>query len=550
MGSPAESSGPGGTRWWRDAVIYQIYVRSFADADGDGIGDLGGIRDRLPYLAALGVDALWITPFYASPMVDGGYDVTDYRSVDPAFGTLADAAGLIDDAHRLGLRVIVDIVPNHTSDQHVWFQEALAAGISGPARERYVFRPGRGAGGELPPNDWESVFGGSAWTRLPDGQWYLHLFAPQQPDLNWEHPDVRAEFDDVLRFWLDLGADGFRIDVAHGMVKAAGLPDVGDAPQSRLLGRGKVPYFDQDGVHDIHRSWRRLLDSYPGERIGVAEAWAPSLERLAGYVRPDELHQVFNFDYMRTGWDAGALRSVIEKSLASTGSVGAPTTWVLSNHDVQRHVTRYGDGELGRRRARAAALLTLALPGSAYVYQGEELGLPEVLDIPVELVTDPQFESIKGSREGCRVPLPWSGDEPPFGFGSGGGWLPSPPEWKSLTVEAQQDDDASMLNLYREALRIRRDHPALGDGDLRWLDGPPNCLVFERSGHSDGPGMLCAVNTGDRSVQITARGSLLLSSGPIRTEEQDAILPPNTAAWWSLTPDAPNARRYLRRATS
>ncbi|NUR25430.1 MAG: glycoside hydrolase family 13 protein, partial [Catenulispora sp.] len=483
-GSPAESSGPGGTRWWRDAVIYQIYVRSFADADGDGIGDLGGIRDRLPYLAALGVDALWITPFYASPMVDGGYDVTDYRSVDPTFGTLANAADLIDDAHGLGLRVIVDIVPNHTSDQHVWFQEALAAGISGPARERYVFRPGRGAGGELPPNDWESVFGGPAWTRLPDGQWYLHLFAPQQPDLNWEHPDVRAEFDDVLRFWLDLGADGFRIDVAHGMVKAAGLPDVGDAPQSRLLGRGKVPYFDQDGVHDIHRSWRRLLDSYPGERIGVAEAWAPSLERLAGYVRPDELHQVFNFDYMRTGWDAGALRSVIEKSLASTGSVGAPTTWVLSNHDVQRHVTRYGDGELGRRRARAAALLTLALPGSAYVYQGEELGLPEVLDIPVELVTDPQFESIKGSRDGCRVPLPWSGDEPPFGFGSGGGWLPSPPEWKSLTVEAQQDDDASMLNLYRAALQIRRDHPALGDGELRWLDGPPNCLVFERSGHS------------------------------------------------------------------
>ncbi|MEU9840267.1 glycoside hydrolase family 13 protein [Actinomadura sp. NPDC048032] len=535
---PAEFSGSpaAGTRWWRDAVIYQVYVRSFADADGDGVGDLAGIRSRLPYLAALGVDALWITPFYESPMVDGGYDVTDYRSVDPTFGTLADAVELIEEAHRLGLRVIVDIVPNHTSDQHVWFQEALAAGVSGPARERYVFRPGRGASGELPPNDWESVFGGPAWTRLPDGQWYLHLFAPQQPDLNWEHPDVRAEFDDVLRFWLDLGADGFRIDVAHGMVKAAGLPDVGDAPQSRLLGRGKVPYFDQDGVHDIHRGWRRLLALGPGERIGVAEAWAPSLDRLANYVRPDELHQVFNFDYMRTDWDAAELRSVIEKSLASTGPVGAPTTWVLSNHDVQRHVTRYGGDELGRRRARAAALLTLALPGSAYVYQGEELGLPEVLDIPAELLTDPQLESLKGGRDGCRVPLPWSGNEPPFGFGSGGGWLPSPPEWKSLTVEAQWDDEASTLTLYRRALRIRRDHSALGDGELHWLDGPPDCLVFERSGHSDGPRMLCAVNTGDRSVQIPARGSLLLSSEPIRMEGPNAVLPPDTAAWWSTEP--------------
>ncbi|MGI8332720.1 glycoside hydrolase family 13 protein [Actinomadura scrupuli] len=542
-GQPTASAG--GTRWWRDAVIYQVYVRSFADADGDGIGDLPGIRSRLPYLAELGVDALWITPFYDSPMVDGGYDVVDYRSVDPTLGTLHDATELIGDAHDLGLRVIVDIVPNHTSDQHIWFQEALASGISSPARDRYIFRPGRGADGELPPNDWESIFGGRAWTRLPDGHWYLHLFSPQQPDLNWEHPDVHVEFDEILRFWLDLGADGFRIDVAHGMVKAVGLPDVGVAPQSRLLGRGKVPYFDQDGVHEIHRAWRRLLDAYPGERIAVAEAWAPSLDRLTNYVRPDELHQVFNFDYLRTGWDTSALRAVIESSLASAGSVGAPTTWVLSNHDVQRHVTRYGDGELGWRRARAAALLTLALPGSAYVYQGEELGLPEVLDIPAELLTDPQLGSVKGGRDGCRVPLPWSGDEPPYGFGTGGGWLPSPPEWKSLTVDAQRGDHLSMLNLYRQALRIRRDHPALGDGELRWLDGPPGCLVFERSGHSDGPRVLCAVNIGDQSVQIPAHGTLLLGSGPIRAEGECAVLLPDTAAWWSTAPDACRATRGM-----
>lgn len=528
-----------GTGWWRDAAIYQVYVRSFADADGDGIGDLAGIRSRLPYLADLGVDALWITPFYASPMVDGGYDVTDYRTVDPTLGTLTDAADLINDAHDLGLRVIVDIVPNHTSDQHRWFQEALNSGVGGPARDRYLFRPGQGADGESPPNDWESVFGGSAWTRLPDGQWYLHLFAPQQPDLNWEHPDVQAEFDDILRFWLELGVDGFRIDVAHGMVKAPGLPDVGDAPQSRLLGRGKVPYFDQDGVHEIHRHWRQLLDSYPGERIGVAEAWAPSLERLANYVRPDELHQVFNFDYLRTGWDAGALRTVIEKSLASTGSVGAATSWVLSNHDVTRHVTRYGDGDLGWRRARAAALLTLALPGSAYVYQGEELGLPEVLDIPAELLTDPQLGSLKGGRDGCRVPLPWSGTESPYGFGTGGAWLPPPPEWKALTVEAQLEDRQSMLNLYRQALRIRRDHRALRQGELRWLDGPAGCLMFERAGHPDGPRLRCAVNLGDQSVQIVAQGTVLLHSGPIQNEDGLVILPPDTAAWWNGTPESP-----------
>ncbi|MFD9261377.1 alpha-amylase family glycosyl hydrolase, partial [Streptomyces sp. NPDC059538] len=382
--SNATASGGG---WWRDAVIYQVYVRSFADSDGDGIGDLRGVRSRLPHLARLGVDAVWLTPFYVSPQADGGYDVADYRAVDPLFGDLSDADELVRAAHALGLRVIVDVVPNHTSEQHPWFRAALA-GEPG-ARERYHFRPGRGPGGAEPPNDWESIFGGPAWTRVPDGDWYLHLFAPEQPDLDWDHPEVAAEFASVLRFWLDLGIDGFRIDVAHGMVKAPGLPDIGRGAQATLIGTEPLPFFDQDGVHEIHRSWRRLLDSYGSGRIGVAEAWAPTSERLALYVRPDELHQAFNFRFLNCPWDPAAMRTVIDESLAATTAVGAPTTWVLSNHDVVRHVTRYGGGARGLARARAAALLMLALPGSAYVYQGEELGLPEVADLPDRVRQDP-----------------------------------------------------------------------------------------------------------------------------------------------------------------
>ncbi|CCH28652.1 alpha amylase catalytic region [Saccharothrix espanaensis DSM 44229] len=343
--------------WWREAVIYQVYVRSFADSDGDGVGvgDLPGIRSRLPHLADLGVDAVWITPFYTSPMADGGYDVADYRAVDPLFGTLDDARALVSDAHALGIRVIVDLVPNHTSSAHEWFRQALTAAPGSPERARYHFRDGRG---DQPPNDWESVFGGPAWTRVPDGQWYLHLFAPEQPDLDWDRAEVREEFLDVLRFWLELGVDGFRIDVAHGMVKADGLPDVGRTGQLSLLGTEPLPFFDQDGVHEIYRDWRKVLDSFPDHRIGVAEAWTPSPERTARYLRADELHQAFNFHYLTAEWDAAALRAVIDDSLAAMAPVQAPTTWVLSNHDVRRHATRYGS----QARARAAALLMLALP--------------------------------------------------------------------------------------------------------------------------------------------------------------------------------------------
>ncbi|MFD9908438.1 glycoside hydrolase family 13 protein [Streptomyces sp. NPDC059063] len=542
------ANAPARTDWWRDAVIYQVYPRSFADSDGDGMGDLPGVTARLPHLRRLGVDAVWLSPFYASPQADAGYDVADYRAVDPVFGTLADADDLVRTAHGLGLRVIVDIVPNHCSHRHEWFRRAVADGPASPFRERFHFRPGRGADGELPPNDWESVFGGPAWTRTADGAWYLHLFAPEQPDFNWEHPAVHEEFRSVLRFWLDLGVDGFRVDVAHGLVKAAGLPDVGHGEQVKLLGARPVPYFDQDGVHAIYRDWRALLDAYEGERVAVAEAWTPTVERSALYLRPDELHQAFNFAYLTTGWDADALRAVIDRSLAAMNSVGAPATWVLSNHDVVRHTTRLADGAgpaLGLRRARAATLLMLALPGSAYLYQGEELGLPEVTDLPDEVRQDPAFfrgSGQEGTRDGCRVPLPWSGVRPPFGFGpveGGPSWLPQPADWKDLTVEAQEGDPGSTLSLYRAALALRRSHPALGAGDaVQWLPAPPGVLAFRRA--AGGRSLVVTVNLTPEPVTLPAPGEPLLCSANSGAPAADlavtasgAVLPPDTTAWWA-----------------
>jgi alpha-glucosidase len=495
--------------WWRDAVIYQVYVRSFADGDGDGVGDLPGVRSRLPYLATLGVDAVWLTPFYASPMADGGYDVADYRAVDPLFGSLSDAEGLIADAHALGLRVIVDIVPNHTSDRHEWFQAGL--------RDRYHFRTG-----EAIPNDWQSIFGGPAWSRTADGDWYLHLFAPEQPDLNWDNADVRAEFLDILRFWLDLGVDGFRVDVAHGMVKAAGLPDVGRLDQNAMLGTDPLPYFDQDGVHEIYRSWRQVLDSYPDDRMAVAEAWTPSTERTARYLRPDELHQAFNFHFLKADWAAAPLRTVIDDTLAA----GAPATWVLSNHDVVRHVTRYGGGEVGRRRARAAAMLMLALPGSAYVYQGEELGLPEVLDLPDEVLADPVWERsgrTDRGRDGCRVPLPWTSTGPSLGFGPSRPWLPQPEAWAKLAVSEQETSPESMLSLYRAALRARR---RLAFGEFAWEGAEPDVLAFRRGAFH------CVVNLGASVVRMADPGPVLLASSYYGLEQGEVLLPPDTVLWW------------------
>ncbi|WP_200209509.1 glycoside hydrolase family 13 protein [Micromonospora coerulea] len=527
--------------WWRSAVVYQVYVRSFADANGDGVGDLQGIRQRLPYLRDLGVDALWLTPFYTSPQVDAGYDVADYRDVDPLFGSLPDFDAMITDAHALGLRIIVDLVPNHTSSRHPWFTAALAAGPGSAERERYLFAEGKGESGELPPNDWESIFGGPAWTRVADGQWYLHLFDPAQPDLNWRHPEVRAEFEDVLRFWLDRGVDGFRIDVAHGMIKAEGLPDVGFSStttgqrQSELLGKGRLPYFDQDEVHDIYRAWRPILDSYPGGRMAVAEAWAETPQRLARYIGPDELHQAFSFDFLDATWSADSFRKVIDTALAESTIVGAPTTWVLSNHDRQRHVTRYGDGEVGLRRARAAALLMLALPGCAYVYQGEELGLPEVLDLPDELRQDPAFLRTGESRDGCRVPIPWSGELAPYGFGPEGGelsWLPAPATWRALSVAAQTGVPGSTLELYRAALRIRHAHPALAGttGGVTWLESEPGLLAFRRAaGDAE---LTCLVNLSGAEVTIDGYGQPIVASADLTEQGAGHVLPVDAAAWF------------------
>ncbi|HEY5836754.1 glycoside hydrolase family 13 protein [Streptomyces sp.] len=550
---------PPTAEWWRDAVIYQVYIRSFADGNGDGLGDIAGLRARLPYLAGLGVDAIWINPWYPSPMADAGYDVADYRAIEPAFGTLDEARQLIDEAHGLGLRVVLDLVPNHTSDQHAWFQAALAAEPGSPERARYHFRPGRGADGELPPNDWPSVFGGLAWTRVTEsdgtpGEWYLHLFAPQQPDLDWDNQEVRAEFESVLRFWFDLGVDGFRIDVASALVKAPGLPDLGgvlgDPYDYFSRDQADHPHWDRDGVHEIYRAWRAVADSYEVPRAFTAEAWVDGPERLARYLRPDELHTAFNFEFLAAPWLAGPLRKVIDGSLSGVAAVGAPTTWVLSNHDVARHPSRYGrpqqdrsvqalaqltdplDPELGRRRARAAALLMLALPGGAYVYQGEELGLAEVEDLPAEVLQDPTWErsghTDKG-RDGCRVPLPWSGGEPPFGFSPDGAtaepWLPQPRAWKDCTAEAQAGDPGSMLELYRAALRLRREHAALGDGTLRWLDAPQDTLVFARE-----PGLVCAVNFSAEPWPLPAGGEVLLASGAL----DEGRLPQDTAVWLAV----------------
>ncbi|MYT68933.1 MULTISPECIES: glycoside hydrolase family 13 protein [unclassified Streptomyces] len=520
--------------WWRDAVIYQVYPRSFADGDGDGAGDLAGVRAHLSYLAELGVDAVWFTPWYQSPLVDGGYDVADYRTIDPAFGTLEEAEKLISEAADLGIRVIVDIVPNHVSDQHAWFRAALAAGPGSPERERFHFRPGRGEQGELPPNNWPSEFAGGTWTRVPDGEWYLHLFTPEQPDLNWAHPDVRREHEDVLRFWFERGVAGVRIDSAALLAKHPDLPDYEE-------GVGPHPYVDQDELHDIYRSWRAIADEYAG--VFVGEVWLPDAERFARYLRPDELHTAFNFNFLSCPWDADRLRRTIDDTLAEHAPVHAPATWVLCNHDVTRTATRYGredtgfdfatkafgtpvDLALGTRRARAAALLTLALPGSVYLYQGEELGLPEA-DIPLDRIEDPMHFRSGGTdpgRDGCRVPLPWVADAPNCGFGAGEEpWLPQPAYWADYAVDRQSDDPASMLTLYRTALEIRRGGPGFGDGPMSWLAAEDGVLAFSRPG-----GLLCVVNLRDRPAELPPYDRLILTSGPL---DGQGRLPSDTAAW-------------------
>ncbi|WP_374209361.1 glycoside hydrolase family 13 protein [Microbacterium sp. CnD16-F] len=538
--------------WWRQAVVYQVYPRSFADADGDGIGDLRGIRSRVPYLKELGVDAIWMSPFYPSDLADGGYDVADYRDVDPRLGTLDDADALIAALHEAGIKVVIDIVPNHTSDRHAWFQEALAAGRGSAARARYIFRDGKGENGEEPPADWTSAFGGSAWERVEDGQWYLHNFAVEQPDLDWSNPEVRADFVRTLRFWSDRGVDGFRIDVAHMLTKDLPEELPTQAELDAMPRDGQHPMIDRDDVHEVYAEWRRVFNSYDPPRTAVAEAWVDS-SRIPLYASAESLGQAFNFDLLEADFDASQFRRIVADNLALAASSGSSTTWVLSNHDVVRHATRYGlphperdasgrpsrkhgnewllsggaepalDAEAGLQRARAASTFVLGLPGSAYVYQGEELGLQEVADIPDDERQDPTFFRSPGEdkgRDGCRVPIPWTASGSSFGFGSGGSHLPQPEWFGAMSVEAQEDDPASTLNLYRRALELR--HELQTAEELTWLEtGRDDVLAFSRPN-----GWTVVTNFGDEPADLPA-GEVLLASAELEGDR----LPGATTVW-------------------
>ncbi|ETB48607.1 alpha-amylase [Mycobacterium avium 11-0986] len=502
--------------WWSSAVFYQVYPRSFADSDGDGVGDIDGVTAHLDHLEQLGVDAIWLNPVTVSPMADHGYDVADPRDIDPLFGGMAAIERLIAAAHRRGIKITMDVVPNHTSSAHPWFQAALAAGPGSDARQRYFFRDGRGTDGELPPNNWTSVFGGSAWTRVlePDGnpgQWYLHLFDTEQPDLNWEHPDVFDDFEKTLRFWLERGVDGFRIDVAHGMAKPAGLPDSPDLESKVLHHSDDDPRFNHPSVHDIHRDIRKVVNDYPGA-VTVGEVWVTDNARWAEYLRPDELHLGFNFRLTKIDFDAAQIHDAIQNSLAATALQDATPTWTLSNHDVGREVTRYGGGEVGLRRARAMAMVMLALPGAVFIYNGEELGLPDV-ELPDEVLQDPTWERsghTERGRDKCRVPMPWSGQAPPFGFSSRTDtWLPMPKEWAALTVQKQRDDPDSTLSFFRRALELRRRRVEFDGDGVEWLEATADAVTFRRPG-----GLVCALNSGEQPVPLPP-GELVLASAPL-----------------------------------
>lgn len=557
------------TPWWQDAVIYQVYPRSFADADANGMGDLRGVASKIGYLKELGVNAVWLSPFYKSPQADAGYDVADYRQVDPLFGTLEDFDDMLAKAHAEDIRIIVDLVPNHTSDEHVWFRQALAADPGSPERDRYIFRDGKGPAGDLEPNNWQSLFGGPAWTRTTNtdgspGQWYLHLFDTKQPDLNWDNEEVHAEMRSVLRFWLDRGVDGFRVDVAHGMVKAEGLPDWSEKV-SMVQGNEEAaanttpPYFDQEGVHAIYEEWNAVLAEYDGDRMMVAEAWVEPMERIFRYVREGEMQQAFNFGFLLAGWNAQNIVENVTETLAEAALVAAPPTWVLSNHDTVRHCSRFGltdptsfpkgiaaqdeqpDEALGAARGRAAALIMFALPGSAYIYQGDELTLPEHTTLPDQLRQDPSFFRTQGAergRDGCRIPMPWAADEPGLGFsavgndagtqesGAAAPWLPQPESYNRYAADQQVGVEGSAFELYRSLLSHRAERE-LGRGRLDWA--PANAPAEGVLSYTNGTLQVLA-NLGTAPVDVPAGMSVLAVSGPaIRTD--DGRLSPDAALW-------------------
>ena len=541
----------GSADWWRQAVVYQIYPRSFADANGDGIGDLVGITSRVPYLKELGVDAVWMSPFYPSELADGGYDVADYRNIDPRIGTLEEFDKLVDAMHAAGIRVFVDIVPNHSSDQHEWFQAALKAPKGSPERDRYIFRDGKGEHGEIRPSELGSHFGPSGWTRItePDGtpgQWYMHLFAKEQPDFNWDNQEVRDDFIKTLRFWSDRGVDGFRVDVAHALtknLKDGHLPARMRFDLEFMKNDGTDDLFDRDEVHEIYKTWRQVFNEYDPPRVAVAEAWVHA-NRRAAYASTEGLGQSFSFDLAFTPWNIKKFKSTIDYNLKASAETGSSNTWVFSNHDVIRHATRFGlpeetlkdlpkwfrsknrqdviNKELGLARARAATMLILALPGSTYLYQGEELGLQEPLNIPSDQMQDPQWFRSEGSisRDGCRVPMPWTPDGPSFGFGPGGAHLPQPEWFKDWNVQSESGVEGSTLEMYRAALKLRRELQTVEK--LKWVwHFNKNVLHFKRPN-----GWQSITNFGSKPVKLP-KGKLLISSAPV----VDGKLPANATAW-------------------
>ena len=524
------------SQWWKEAVIYQIYPRSFFDSNGDGEGDLPGITSKLDYVAKLGVDAIWLSPFYTSPNKDGGYDVANPRDVDPRFGNLADAKLMINKAHELGLKVLLDIVPNHFSDQHEWFKAALAAGRGSKERARFHFYDAKADG--TPPNNWISLFGGPAWTQVADGQYYLHLFDTSQPDLNWENPEVDADFKETISFWVNMGADGFRIDVAHGLAKEniltdhhdpKGLSDALRIDVDMEIGKreellASVPYFDRPGVHEIYRSWRKHFDSFDRPIMAVAEAWVHPPVNGVRYVRPDELHQIFNFDLLIAPFDGKILYNLINNALDMLKEVGVYPTWAISNHDSPRVASRIGTDE-----ARAIALFLFGLPGSCYIYNGQELGLPDA-ELADSDRQDPSFLRTKGEtkgRDGARVPMPWKGATTPFGFTSGKPWLPLPAVWKDLTVEAQSSNAKSSLALYQSAL-AKRTELLIGATDFTW----DNRKITEGVlGYSRG-GIQVYLNSGNASVKLAASEVILASDGATSLQNGVIELAAGRAIWF------------------
>ncbi len=542
--------------WWRQAVIYQIYPKSFADSNGDGVGDLIGACQQLDYLVELGVDAVWFSPFFPSPQCDGGYDVTDYRNIDPIHGSLVDAEVFIAQAHQRGIKVIIDVVPNHSSSKHRFFQQALATPPGSSEWDRYHCLKGRGISGELPPNNWRSIFGGLAWTEIRDqngmqtGYWYLHLFDTHQPDFNWNHQDVVEEFDETLRFWFDRGVDGFRIDVAQGLIKQTGYPDVRDTNDPQLLDVHARPYFDQPEVHEIYRRWRAIADEYTPRRIFVAEAWLDTAEKRARYLRKDELHTGFNFDTLTCEWSAPKWKESVDSAIIADAIVGAPTTWVTENHDVRRAPTRYAGRfvnrdlptqaqlELGRKRSMAAMLMIFALPGTVYLYNGQELGLEEVIDLEDTQRQDPYFLRTDGEflgRDGCRVPLPWKSSGISLGFGPDNGskpWLAQPRHWSQLSVESQSSDKSSMLNITRHALHVRKSSSDLLIGQFSWLQEysvKDGVIGFSRQSANSLTRVICLVNMGNEKFQMPLGEVIVSSSGHILDNHESLLA--NQAVW-------------------